>query len=88
MHGRNKKYTQNLVENLEGKRPRHRWENIIEMDLTRTRQVCVLDSNGSLKDPVTSSYEHGTEPTGSIRSREFLDQVSNHQNLKKDSAEW
>jgi len=32
--------------------------------------------------------EHGNEPSVSIKSRSFLEQVSNYQLLKKGSASW
>jgi hypothetical protein len=32
------------------------------------------------------SYEHGNEASGSIKDGEFLDQVSDYQLLKNDSA--
>jgi hypothetical protein len=32
-----------------------------------------LDSSGSQQGPVVGSYEHGNEPLGSIKGREFLD---------------
>jgi hypothetical protein len=34
------------------------------------------------------SYEHVDELSGSVKGREFLDQLSNCQLLKKDSALW
>jgi len=41
-----------------------------------------LDSYGS----ETGSCEHGNEPSGSIKSGEFLDQLNDYQLLKKDPA--
>jgi len=32
--------------------------------------------------------EPGNEPAGSIQGSEFLDQLSDYQRLKKDSAPW
>jgi hypothetical protein len=32
--------------------------------------------------------EHGNEPSDSIKGREFLDQLSDSQLLKEDSAPW
>jgi hypothetical protein len=37
---------------------------------------------------VAGSCEHGNEPSGSIKGGEFLDQLSDCQLLKKDSAPW
>jgi hypothetical protein len=35
---------------------------------------------------VADSCEHGNDPSGSIKGREFLDQTSDYQLLNKDSA--
>jgi hypothetical protein len=35
-----------------------------------------MDSSGSGKGPVTGSFEHGNEPSMSIKGGEFLDQLS------------
>jgi hypothetical protein len=35
-----------------------------------------------------SSFQHSNEPPGSIKSGEFLDQLSNYKFLKKASAAW
>jgi hypothetical protein len=37
---------------------------------------------------VAGSSEHGNELLGSIKGGEFLDQLSDCQLLKKDSAPW
>jgi hypothetical protein len=37
---------------------------------------------------VASSCERGNEPSGSIKGREFLDQLSDFLLFKKDSAPW
>jgi hypothetical protein len=34
---------------------------------------CGLDSSGSEQRPLAGSCEHGNEPSGSIKDREFLD---------------
>jgi hypothetical protein len=61
-----------LVGKPEGRRqfgrPRHRWEDNIRMDRVRS---CELDSAGSGYGPVAGSYEHGNEPSGSIKGEEF-----------------
>jgi len=36
--------------------------------------------------PVAGCYEQSNEPSGSVKGREFFDQLSNCQLLKKDSA--
>jgi hypothetical protein len=35
---------------------------------------------------VTGTCEHSSEPSDSIKGREFFDQLSDYQFLKKDSA--
>jgi hypothetical protein len=35
--------------------------------------MCGLDSPASVHGPVAGSCEHGNEPSGSIKRREFLD---------------
>jgi hypothetical protein len=67
-----------LVRKPEGKRPlgrpRHRWEDNIRKDHRKIRvRVCGLDSLGSEQGPVAGFCEHGNEPSGSIKGREFLD---------------
>jgi hypothetical protein len=37
---------------------------------------------------MTGSFEHGNKPSDSIKGREFLDQLSDYQLLKKVSAQW
>jgi len=49
---------------------------------------CELGASGSGQGKVAGSYEHGTEPSGSIKRVEFLDYVNDYQLLKKDSAPW
>lgn len=79
-----------LVENSEGNRPlgrpRHRQNNNIKINPRRTWCVYILESTDSQKDPMPGSCELGNKPTGSTGSREFLDQLSNYQILKKDST--
>jgi hypothetical protein len=36
----------------------------------------------------TGSCEYGTEPSGSIKGREFLGQLGSYQLFKKNSAPW
>jgi hypothetical protein len=37
---------------------------------------------------VAGCYEHGNEPSGSVKCREFLDYLKTDELLKKDSALW
>jgi hypothetical protein len=37
---------------------------------------------------VAGSYENSNEPSGSVKVGDFLDQLSDHWLLKKDSAPW
>jgi hypothetical protein len=46
------------------------------MDLEETVGGCALDSSGSGQGSVADSCEHGNEPSGSIKGKEFLDQQS------------
>jgi hypothetical protein len=43
---------------------------------------------GSGVGPVAGSYVHGSEPSGYIKGRGFLDYLSDCQLLKKGSAPW
>jgi hypothetical protein len=47
---------------------------------------CGLESSGSGKGPMAGSCEHGDEPSGFIKWREFLELLSNCRHLKKDSV--
>jgi hypothetical protein len=38
--------------------------------------ICLLDASGSGHGPVTGYYEHGSEPSGSIKGEEFFDWLS------------
>jgi hypothetical protein len=37
---------------------------------------------------MVESFEHGNEPLASTKSREYVEQLSDYQFLKKDSAQW
>lgn len=67
-------------------RPRHRWNDIIKIDTNgigwEDAGWIHFDSQG----PVVGSCELGNELSGSIRLREILEQLSDCQILKKDSA--
>jgi hypothetical protein len=39
---------------------------------------CGLDSSGSRPGLMVGSCEHGNEPSGSIKGREFLDQLNDN----------
>jgi hypothetical protein len=52
----------------------HGWRDNIKMDLRVGGHE--LDSSSSEEEPVTGSFEHGNELSGSIKPREFLDQLS------------
>jgi len=44
------------------------------MDIKRNRVgYCGLDSSGSGQGPAAGSCQHGNEPSGSIKGKEFLD---------------
>jgi len=45
---------------------------------------CGLDSSGSGQGQVASCCEHGNEPSGTIKGREFIGYLSDCQLLKKD----
>jgi len=50
---------------------------------------CELDAYDIGQRPVTSICEDGNETSGSIQIRKCLEQISEYQFLKKDSApEW
>jgi hypothetical protein len=66
-------------------RPRCRCEDI-KMDLKNRMGMCGLDSSDSHQEPVVSCCIHGTEPSDSIKFREFFSQLSNYQILKEDCA--
>jgi hypothetical protein len=51
-------------------------------------ESCGLDSYGLGQRPVAGSWGHGNERSGSIKGGEFLDYLSDHLLLKKDSAPW
>jgi hypothetical protein len=57
---------------------------VIIVDLKETMwRVFEVDSTSSGWETVAGSCELGNETSGSVRDREFLDQL-----LKKDSASW
>jgi hypothetical protein len=45
-----------------------------------------MDSTGSRLGSMVVSCKHGKEPSGYIKGREFLYQLSNYQILNEDSA--
>jgi hypothetical protein len=70
-------HTESLSENLKG---REHFENqglgeriIPEWILGNTVGKCALNSSGSGYGPVAGCYEHGNEPSDSMKGGEFLD---------------
>jgi hypothetical protein len=67
-----------VIGKREGKRPRgiprRRWKYKIRMDLRKMDRECV-DRIKLAQDmgPIVGCCEHGNEPSGSIKDREFLD---------------
>jgi hypothetical protein len=47
-----------------------------------------VDSSGSGWGSVMGYCEHGSEPLGSVKGGELLDQLRDNQLLIKDSAPW
>jgi hypothetical protein len=45
-----------------------------------------LDRSGSELGPVEGSYEHGNEPSGSLKCWEYIEKLHNWWLLKKGSA--
>jgi hypothetical protein len=56
------------------------------MDLEETVGKSGLDASGSGQGPVAGCCKHDNESSASIRGGKFLDQLSDYQLLKKDSA--
>jgi hypothetical protein len=67
-------------------RPRRMWEDNIKMDLEEI--VCENVDWIHVVQDGAGCCEHGNEPSGSIKCGEFLDQLSDCQLLKKNSARW
>jgi hypothetical protein len=66
-----------LIRKSEAKRPpgRRRWENNIKIGLEIR---WALNLFGPEYGPVMSSFEHGNEPSVSIKCGEFLDKLREH----------
>jgi hypothetical protein len=47
---------------------------------------CLLDSSGSEYGSLAGGCEHGNELSGSMKDREFTDQLSDYRLIKKDSV--
>jgi len=60
-------------------RPRHMWEDNLNMGLKRNGVWC-CELAESIS--VMGSYEHGNEPSGSIKGEEFSDCLIKYQLLK------
>jgi hypothetical protein len=56
------------------RRPRRRWEIILEWMLGKQGLSCGLDPYGSGYRDVADSSDHGNEPSGSIKDGELLEQ--------------
>jgi hypothetical protein len=54
-------------------KPKHKWNDNIRRDLRNRSEICELDSSGSEWGPVVSFFEHGNEPSGSMKGGEFID---------------
>jgi hypothetical protein len=50
--------------------------------------ACGSKSSGSIYGPVAGSCEHGSGHSVSIKGAKFLDQLSDYELLKEDSAPW
>jgi hypothetical protein len=78
-----------LVGKPEGKRQlrrsRRRWVDDIKIDLGEIGWDG-LDRSSSGQGRVEGSYEHGNEPSGSLKCWEVLEWLHNWQLLKKGSA--
>jgi hypothetical protein len=56
------------------RKTRRRWEDTIKMDLRKNRNWgCGLESPGLRQGRMAGYCEHDNEPSGSIKSGEFLD---------------
>jgi hypothetical protein len=71
-------------ESLEGKRlfgkSRHRWKDNNQMDFSEIRWVGVNWMHlAQYRDQWQYLYEHGNEPSGSIKGREFIDRLWDYQ---------
>jgi hypothetical protein len=70
-----------LVRKSDGKRPlgraRLRWEDCIRMDLTDkvSEGVDCIHLAQDREEPVASSCENGTKPSGYIRGGDFFDEL-------------
>jgi hypothetical protein len=58
------------------------------MDLKETICGRGLESAGSRQCPVADSCEHGNEPAGSKKYREFIGQLSEYQFLREHTVPW
>jgi hypothetical protein len=63
-------------------RPRHRCVDNIKMDKNKLC-ACGLDSTRPVHGQAVGSCGNGNEPSGSIKSGEFLDQLIDYQIFKK-----
>jgi hypothetical protein len=68
-------HTKFWLENLKGK-DHLRWEDAIRMDLGEIVGGFGLDLCGSGQGPVVGSHEHSNDPSGPMKRKEFLEQLS------------
>jgi hypothetical protein len=54
-------------------RLRRRWEDNIKMDVWEIGLEFRLDLSGSEQGPVAASCGHGNQPSGSVKSKEFIE---------------
>jgi hypothetical protein len=50
-----------------------RWEDSTQLMLWKLVGGCELHSSDTVSEPVADSCEHGNEPSGSVKGREFYD---------------
>jgi hypothetical protein len=63
------------------------YDGFVEIGTERISTVCEVDSTGLGQVPVASCCEHKRK-FGFIKEKDFLNQLSNYQRLKKESAVW
>jgi hypothetical protein len=73
---------------LETLKGRDRLENLVVDLKGNWDRRYGLDAYDLEQGPVAGSYEHGNEPSGSIKGGEFLDWLNDYYLLNKDSTPW
>jgi hypothetical protein len=70
-------------------RPRHRWEENIELNLKEIEHEYVdLDSTGSGYGPLVGCYEHCNEPSGYIQEGKFLEKFNSYELHRGVNMSW